>query len=194
MLFHISVRDASTESLNAKMFASGLFDVSEIASSKTLSVVTGMSNTICAAMCLNEGHEYCHGFQRDPDSEACTLVTMTGAATGDDGGNELVYVMKNIAAAMPSGVTTTKDPTATTATTEIPTATTADPFLPGGTVHIIAYFLLHETHYSTFFNLCTTGGSRMVYALSNCLYCNHYSSHINHSWDNPLVWLKGNTP
>ncbi len=39
-----------------------------------------------------------------------------------------------------------------------------------------------------------TGGSRMAYALSNCLYSNHYSSHTNHTWDKPLVWLKGHTP
>ncbi len=34
----------------------------------------------------------------------------------------------------------------------------------------------------------------MAYALSNCLYSNHYSSHTNFTWDKPLVWLKGRTP
>ncbi len=33
-------------------------------------------------------------------------------------------------------------------------------------------------------------GSRMAYTLSNCLCSNHYSSHTNHTWDKPLVWLK----
>ncbi len=29
---------------------------------------------------------------------------------------------------------------------------------------------------------------------SNCPYSNNYSSHTNHTWDNPLGWLKGHTP
>ncbi len=44
------------------------------------------------------------------------------------------------------------------------------------------------------FSRCTTGGSRMAYALSNCLYSNHYSSHTNQTWDQPLVGLKAHAP
>ncbi len=68
---------------------------------------------------------------------------------------------------------------------EISTVTSALPLF--SFVYCVLYTFLYNFEAST-------GGSRKAYALSNCPYSNHYSSHTNHTWDKPLFGWKTHTP
>ncbi len=79
---------------SGNLFVQGYYEESEIESSTVHTFDSAKSKVLCGSLCLMEGPDNCHGFQRDSDDKRCTLVKLVQGATPNDGGDKMVHAIR----------------------------------------------------------------------------------------------------